>query len=307
MRAFLLCLVAFGIACSPEREPGELFGPQEAGVLVIDAQLIVDEPMPALFLRRTADPAGVYDASAYGVTDAMIEIRHSDGVIDYRADPDSAGRYLPQDTGRVQPLTEYRLTARVGDEVLSARTQTPGRLVLREAVVLDEVSLLVDRPLALFGSGVDVFAAPTNQISYLKGLLEMRLEPIEGAAGFQLSLFSLDPESDFVIDADFLEEDDYEEFERQGSSPALDGDDGNLRLPWFAVAFAGRHVWRTYALDANWHDWARTDPDTGGGGFGELAGDSFQRPLFRVEGGIGLFGSASVDSVGFVVLPSLEE
>ena len=37
--------------------------------------------------------------------------------------------------------------------------------------------------------------------------------------------------------------------------------------------------------------------------FGELAGDSFQRPLFRVQGGIGLFGSASVDSIGFVVLP----
>jgi hypothetical protein len=30
------------------------------------------------------------------------------------------------------------------------------------------------------------------------------------------------------------------------------------------------------------------------------------RPSFAVQGGIGLFGSAAVDSVGFVVLPRLE-
>ncbi|HIF22999.1 MAG TPA: hypothetical protein EYQ27_14115, partial [Gemmatimonadetes bacterium] len=64
-------------------------------------------------------------------------------------------------------------------------------------------------------------------------------------------------------------------------------------LPWFAVAFAGRHVWRTYALDQNWYDFARTDPETGGGGFGRLATDGFQRPSFAVQGGIGLFGSAA--------------
>jgi hypothetical protein len=61
-------------------------------------------------------------------------------------------------------------------------------------------------------------------------------------------------------------------------------------------------VWRTYALDRNWYDLVRSDPDEGGS-FGGLAGDEFERPLFHVEGGIGLFGSAAVDSVGFVVLP----
>jgi hypothetical protein len=36
---------------------------------------------------------------------------------------------------------------------------------------------------------------------------------------------------------------------------------------------------------------------------GGNAGDGFERPIFHVEGGVGLFGSASVDSIGFVVLP----
>ncbi len=32
-------------------------------------------------------------------------------------------------------------------------------------------------------------------------------------------------------------------------------------------------------------------------------GSGFDRPIFHVEGGIGLFGSASTDSVGIIVLP----
>ncbi|MDA0334928.1 MAG: hypothetical protein O2782_07175 [bacterium] len=309
MLTFARCLtsvLACGLlACSAERKPGELFGSAESDVLVIDAQLLVGQPMPAIFLRRTADPRESYDLRMQGVIDADITIRSADGLTRYTADPDSAGRYLPGGTAPVVvPLTEYELVATVGQERLSARTRTPGPLRIREVVVLDEQSLQVRRKLVLFAESADAFAAAANQVVYLDGLLETRLDTAAGAAGYQLSLASLDLASDFVIDADFLEQDDYDDFERQGSSPVIDGAEGNVRVPWFAVAFAGRHIWRTYALDQNWYDFARTDPETGGGGFGQLAGDAFQRPHFAVQGGIGLFGSAAVDSVGFVVLPA---
>ena len=74
-------------------------------------------------------------------------------------------------------------------------------------------------------------------------------------------------------------------------------------MPWFAVAYGGRHLFKVYALDQNWYDYTRTNRAENPGFAGGLAGDSFERPLFRIEGGIGLFGSASVDSVGFFVLP----
>ena len=89
----------------------------------------------------------------------------------------------------------------------------------------------------------------------------------------------------------------------------MEAPDGNLRMPWFIVGFAGRHVIRVYAVDKNWFDLIRSVPefyqDDDDGAFqqGGLAGDNFERPLFHVDGGIGIFGSASVDSVGFVVLP----
>lgn len=306
IRTAIIAAALVGLAaCSADREPGELFGPTEAGVLVVDALLIVGEPLPELFLRRTADPGAVYEAAAQGVLVAEVRIRHGAGEVVYAPDPDSAGRFLPVgEVPRVAPQSDYELDVRVGDERLTARTRTPGPLRVREAVVLDEESLVVRQRFTLYDGVTDVFAEQDNWVRYLDGLLEVRVDSAAGAAGYQLSLFNLEPESDFVVDADFLEEDDYEDFERQGSSPPLDTADGRVRLPWFSVAFAGRHVWRTYALDRNWYDFARTDPGTGGGPFGQLAGDGFQRPLFHVQGGIGLFGSAAVDSVGFIVLPS---
>jgi len=307
LTALALLAIAWLPGCSPNRNPGELFGPVETNILVVDGQLIVGQPLPDIFLRRTADPRQNYEAQAHGVHQAKLSISTGDLRVDYRADADSAGRFLPLGTiPLVAPNTRYELTAIVGDEQLSAATVTPGTMRIRQVVVLDEQSLEVLRQFQLFGEGADVFQAKANQVVYLDGLLETRIDTAAGAAGYQLSLQSLDLDSDFVVDADFLEEDDFEDFERAGASPALDGAEGRVRLPWFAVAFAGRHVWRTYALDRNWYDFARTDPETGGGGFGQLAGDGFQRPSFAVQGGIGLFGSAAVDSVGFVVLPRLE-
>jgi hypothetical protein len=120
-----------------------------------------------------------------------------------------------------------------------------------------------------------------------------------------VGLYSLDLDSDFVIDPDFFEEEDFDELDRISSSPPLVVDDGTLRLPWFAIFFAGRYVVKVFAMDRNWFDAARSIPELnqGGPGFGGNAGDDFSWPIFHIEGGIGLFGSAAVDSIGFVIHP----
>ena len=153
-------------------------------------------------------------------------------------------------------------------------------------------------------STVDLWAS-----AYAEGLLEVRF-PSGGAAafaadGYQLALFSIDLGSDYVIDPPFFEEEDFEDLARMGSSPALLADDGKVRLPWFSIYYQGRHVFKVYTVDLNWYDLVRSTPQTDGGlGFGGNVGETADRPIFRVEGGIGLFGSASVDSVGFFVLPN---
>ena len=78
-----------------------------------------------------------------------------------------------------------------------------------------------------------------------------------------------------------------------------------MRLPWFAIFFEGRYLIKVLALDTNTYDLVRSVPElaNGGPGFGGQAGDTFERPIFHLDGGIGLFGSAAVDSIGFTVLP----
>jgi hypothetical protein len=291
-------------ACSADRRPGELFGPAEEGTLVIDALLIVDRPLPDVFVRQTVRPNVLYSRAAAAVRGADATIRQGERVFRYADDPDSIGRYLPPaNPPVVTPSTEYRLIVTAGDRQARATTRTPDRFTIQGAVMLDERTLEVRRHFKTFADGADlVFTAPENQVTYLDGLLEARFRPI-GVPAYQVGIFSLDFDSERVIEADFLDEEDYEAFERQSSSPPLRAIGGTLRLPWFTIFFAGRHVIKIYALDDNWFDFARSSPEQPNQGFGGLAGDNFERPLFRVDGGIGLFGSASVDSLGFVVLP----
>ena len=306
MRFPILLSALLLISCSADREPGSLFGPTADTEIVVDATLIVDHPLPDLFVRRTLPPGQVYSQNLAAVVDAEVLIRRGDQVFVYAADPDSAGRYLPPDNAPpVQPQTLYQLEVRTSDRRVRAQTTTPGRLVLREAVILNDETLEEERRLRLFSEvGDGAYKITDNQLPYREGVLEVRLEPTTAVA-YQLALFNLEEDSAFLIDEDFLEEDDVEDFDRQGSSPPLEASDGRVRLPWFAIAFEGRHLFKIYALDRNWFDYARTSGEDGGF-FGGLLGDNFERPTFNLDGGIGLFGSASVDSLGFNVLPRPE-
>ena len=298
------------VGCKAERDPVSFFGPDASGILVVDALLIVDKPLPDLFIRETLNAASVYRREDAGVIDAEVAITQGGETFVYRADPDSAGRYLPPpNAALVLPQTMYTLSVRSQGREASAVTITPQRLDIRDAVLLDETSFEVIRVFKQYEDGLDVvFTAPENQVPYQTGLLEAQFEPLP-VRGYHISIESLDPNSDIVVDSDLLEDDDYDDLDRYGSSPAFEAKDGNLRLPWFAVFYEGRHVIRIYAIDENWFDLIRSVPEF----FqeeedsaiqpGSLAGDNFERPLFRVDGGIGIFGSASMDSMGFVVLP----
>ena len=302
-RATALALLMLLTACSADRKPGELFGPSEAGMLVIDAILIVDQPLPDLFLKRTIAPGATQTAEALAVDDAQVVLRAGDSTYRYASDPDSLGRYLPPANAPiVQPQRLYQLEVSTPDgQSLRAQTTTPQRIRVEQFLLLDEETLQVDRPLALFSEkGDGVYEERANQVPYRQGLLEVRLSANDIEA-YQLAIFNLETDSPLLIEADFLEEDDLEEFDRSGASPPLAISDGNARLPWFGIAFEGRHKFLIYALDKNWYDFVRTDPNSDGGGGGGLLGDQFQRPIFNVEGGIGFFASTAVDSVGFTV------
>jgi len=299
----LLALTLSG--CAAEREPGDLFGPSDAGILVIDATLIVDRANPEIFFTETTDPDRPFSLENNAAEAVEMRIKWNAGQIFYRPDTSNPGRYVPLELAFILPETTYDFRAVTADgRVVTARTTTPPRLTQTQWVVTEADGETVRQVMGTYEEfGESVYFQPQNQTVYTSGLLEVRLVRPDVPA-FQVGIFSLDEGSDFVIDPDFFDPEDFDELERVQASPPIEAADGRLRLPWFAIYFEGRYKLRTYAVDRNWYDLIRTDPDLGGGpGFGGTTGDSFERPIFNVEGGIGLFGSASADSVGFYVHP----
>ena len=297
----ILCLTA----CAAERQPGELFGSVEEGSeLVVDGLLIVDQPLPELFVRRILPPGQIYSRDAAGVLDAQVRVLQGDQLFEYAPDPAKPGRYLPpSDPPQVEPLTEYRLEVEVEGKTVRASTTTPEQVRVRQAVLLDEDTQEVMRTLKSFAEvGDEVYTAPENQLTHLEGIIEIHLA--KAGEAYQAALFALEEDAQ-LLDDDFVEIYDRNRDDlRTNQSPPFAASDGIVRWPWFAVVYTGRSLIKVYAVDHNWFEYARSSPDfQEQGGFGGMAGENFERPFFQVEGGIGLFGSASVDSVGFVILP----
>lgn len=306
MRYFFIALCL--TACATERQPGDFFGSvDEDSEWVVDGVLLVDQPLPPVFVRRVLPANQRYSQTAAGVTDARVQIVQGSQVFEYAADEDWPGRYVPPPAAaQVEAQTEYRLEVEVAGKRVQARTTTPDRVRVRETVLVDEATMEVLRSLKTFAeAGDEVYTAPENQLVYREDLLEIRLENVAVDA-YQLGMFATEPNLKLLDDdiLDFFDEDDSEAL-RANESPPLSVSDGIVRMPWLAVLFAGRTLVKVYALDHNWFEYARSSSDRQeqGGFAGGLAGENFERPFFEVEGGIGLFGSASVDSVGFSVVP----
>ena len=312
---WLLCLSALAIGCAAERGPGDLLAPGQLGIIVVESQLLVGEPLPRIRVHLTQSPTEPYNQSRAGLAGATVVVATSAGrTIRYAGDPASPGIYLPEghDAGAapiVDPRTTYALRVIAPDgRVVTAETTTPDRLDIREWVLLDASTLAPLRRLATredFTVDPDsVYAADANQLVYQEGLLEARFDR-GSAVAFQIGILSRDAGSPYVVDADFLSDVDLARLERETASPPFDGAEGFVRLPWYAIFFEGRYDIAIYSVDRNWFDLARSIQILGNANiaFGSNAGDDFERPIFHVKGGIGLFGSAARDGVGFTVHP----
>ena len=312
-RCLLLLLLLPLLACrapkplAADRDPNELFAPSEANLVVVDAILIVDAPLPPVVLRHTVAPGNAYSAAATALEGATVSIHRGDAVFNYRRDPIRAGHYLPPDGAPVvEPSRLYELRVTTGDgPAVRAQTQTPARIRIDELRLLEDDLETELRRLRLFSEvGDAVYETAENQLEYDKGVLAAQFQDDGTAVSYQVRLANLEHSSPLLFDDEWIEdfEDENFEFERVETSPLLSLESGELYLPWDGIYYAGRYKVTLFAVDQNWFDLVRTDNVDAERGSGE-AGQSFQRPLFHIENGIGLFASAAVDSFGFSVQP----
>ncbi len=312
MYRYLLLLALFSLlACkapgplAADRDPDELFGSSAADLIVVDAILIVDAPLPPVVLRRTVAPGHSYSAVATALEGASVSIQRGDAMFNYRPDPSRAGHYLPPDDAPVvEPNGLYELRVTTGDGLtVRAQTQTPARIRIDELRLLEDDLETELRRLRLFAEvGDAVYQAAENQLEYDKGVLIAQFQDDGPAVSYQVRLANLERSSPLLFDDDWIEDLEDFELERVETSPLLSLASGELYLPWAGIYYAGRYKVTLFAVDQNWFDLVRTDNVDAERGSGE-AGQSFQRPLFHVENGIGLFASATADSFGFSVRP----
>ncbi len=277
-KAAVLAGLTFHLNCAGDRNPASLFGPAENVTVVVDAVLYVDRPLPEIRVTRTRAANIAFVEEAVAVNDAEVTVLQ--GLAEYRYESvGHQGRYLPPPgSPKVRPDTEYRLRVDALGREVRGVTVTPGRISLDEITILEETSMEVIRRF-------DPESTRRNQVAYREGLIEIRFEPLDVEA-YQVIVLEGEPDD-------------------EGGSPPLEARDGRLRLPWFAIGSSGEHQVEVYALDRNLFDFLRSVEASGQNafGFGSLAGDTFERPVFNLDGGIGVFGSASLDTFGFVVLP----
>jgi hypothetical protein len=242
-------------------------------------------------------PLAAESGATVVVTDLNSQVSYS-----YTEAPQK-GKYTTSIPNVVGPERTYelRVTTTAGEQMYALTTTPPTFDVTAWLNLMADDTTILDTLRTYDELGTAVYFAPENQVVYNDGLLEARfVRPVVPA--FQVGIQSLDLDSTFVIDPDFFSDEDFASLDRTASSPALEATDNLVRLPWLVVFFTGRYKIRLVALDDNAFDFVRTAPDDNAGfAFGGNTGDSFQRPLFHVEGGIGLFGSIAADSVGIFV------
>ena len=321
---FLLMLLLTCICgCSGARDPNSLLGPDRSGTIVVDARLIVGQSFPRMDLTTTLATDETYYRSLARLRGASVSITVGDrDTVWYQ---DGGNGYFPYTRTRtllssmVQPHTSYVLHVRASDgRIVTAQTTTPDTFYVREWLLVDPTTFEVRRALArpglpwvAFPDNVanfpdmdSVYSTPSNQLVYQDGLVEARFDR-GNALAFQMALINLESSSPLLLDASFANQSDLEKLPRSSSSLPLEVPDGYVRLPWAAVWYEGRHAFGVYSVDKNWYDLARSvrfyTPT--GLGFGTNAGDDLEKPIFHVQGGIGLFGSAAVDWTGFTVWP----
>lgn len=295
-------------ACSPDRGPGELIDPSGSDSLVLDAILIVDQEFPRIYLSRTAAPLAPFSFGAVAESDASIEIWSNDRTIVVYEEVAVAGTYEPRFGPApriVQPETKYEIQVVTADgRRVTGSTVTPPRFHVDDWLLLENDARTIRGGFQTFETSPDsVFEV--NTVRYADGLLEARFVRPDVPA-FQVAVRNLEEASPLLVVPDFLSDEDLASLERSLSSPALLGEDSTLRLPWLAIYYEGRTIIRIHAIDRNWFDLIRSTPGLDGGSgafaFGGNLGEGFEAPIFHLSGGIGLFGSGSVDSIGFRVL-----
>lgn len=263
--------------------------------VVVEGYVTAGERLPEILVSSTlpADSEYSFENSALSNATVLVSLLDENGEpevgFEYAENIDRPGEYYPLvQSYRVEPLRTYRLDVQFNDRPEEIRATT---------TVPDQVEVINDIP-------ESVVYQSENQLEIVLDELQ---QTSDGQNVFVFNTISLDPAVEnltpFYLSVVEDDEDiDISEYVRNSSGLINEGNfdplpDGTvlLRFPWIGVAFYGENLVVTLSVDKNLADVIRSQEVQLGGS--TLSPGEIPNLLYSVEGGIGVFGSMTADTI----------
>lgn len=262
--------------------------------IVVESYAIAEQPLPDIRLSTTAPADAEYSFEDNFIRNAIVlvtlldENGEPEEVFEYAESTEEPGIYTALiQSYQVEALRTYKLDIVFNDrdDQISATTTVPDQVEvvneIPESVVYqseNQLEIVLAEPQQTVDQNVFVF----NTIS---------LEPaIDNLTPFYLSIIEDEEDVDIT------------EYVRNSSGLINEGNfdplpDGTilLRYPWIGVAFYGENLVVTLSVDENLSDVIRSQEVQLGGS--TLSPGEIPNLLYNIEGGIGVFGSLSADTI----------
>ncbi len=236
--------------------------------LVVEGYLIAKFPLPPIRISRTVPIEEEYSAGIAAVHGASVEVSAEDGTFRYREADESDG-YL---TGTYLP-EESDYIVRSG-AVYTLRVEKGRHKLEAWTKVPDPISVRQESP-------------ASDILAYREERLRISWTESSSAASYIIYIISVDP------DAVPIRGDEDSHVVASSLTPDLEHE-----FFWAEFSYYGTQVVKVMAMDQNFYDYIRSkDQD-------EFA---LEDPIFHMEGGLGVFGSAAVDSLTVVLIPKEQD
>lgn len=291
MKHLFLTLLAFSlilVSCDlyPQDEYEEFY--------VVESYLVALEELPQVFLSTTAPVSSEYSFQNFAVTNVSVEVNLLTGG--EGSSIEQSFSYQMDSDGVYSPATAH--------EVLPARTYQ-----LRITNIPDDPSASIVGYTAVPDTFSSKSQVPDSVIYQSENQIELDISPSinsERQSYFIFTTIALDPSiQNFTpLYADFFDEDEDQlsDFVKTSSGIVNEANfetkpDGTITLkyPWLAVAFFENNQIVANIIDDNIYDFVRSQSVQLGGS--TLSPGEIPNALYRLEGGIGVFGSLAADTI----------
>lgn len=272
----LLILLGLGVAASGCEDPVPTdYVPQ----YVFTGYMIVDEPIQGILLTQSQAPLDTFTYKRGEISDAQIRIWTGQDTFNLVFKPTEAGfstYYFPDTTVLVQPNTTYHMEAHLADgSTLRSETTTPERIEW------------VQPPREILQYPIDTLKLPSPDS------LKLIWTKAPGISEYFISVQSLDTlEYGKYLDPPTTEKNRRIERFFEDNAPRYNDivrwgflQNVEVNVVWVAFKWFGLHEVTVYAPDPALLEWFKQL---------QFGGNQYQTLLSNIDGGIGVFGSASV-------------